>query len=75
MKRSRVVTLGLTVTLATMLACGPGDDDDDCGDDNESLRPIRMVHVGTVREVPAPHVSDSLPTSGGFGTHLADCGG
>lgn len=77
MKRSSAVKLGITAALAaTLLACGLGDDDDDCDDDDESLRQIRIVHTSSVRaDLPQTHVSGALPASGGFGTHLADCGG
>ncbi len=48
-------------------------DDDDC--DDESLRQIRIVdngdHVALQQVTSVP----TLPASGGFGTHLADCGG
>jgi hypothetical protein len=75
MKRSSAVKLGITAALAaTLLACGLGDDDD-CDDDDDSLRQIRIVHTSSVRKDIPVHVSGALPASGGFGTHLADCGG
>lgn len=68
--------MGVTLALAaTLLACGLSDDDDDCDDDDESLRQIRIVHASSVRKDIPVHVSGALPASGGFGTHLADCGG
>lgn len=58
---------------ATLTACN-GDDDDDCEDD--SLRQVVPVHAGQVeQQVMVGDDWGALPDSGGFGTHLADCGG
>lgn len=73
MKRSRAVTLGITAVLAATLLGACDHDDDDCED--ESMQQIRIVYASSVRKDIPVHVSGPLPASGGFGTHLADCGG
>ena len=73
MKRSAAAKLGLVLTLtATLLACTLGEGDDDC--DDESLRQVVPVHQGDLVLAAQQHDA-MLPASGGFGAHLADCGG
>jgi hypothetical protein len=71
-KRSTAVKLSLVVTLAATLAACNWNDDDDC--DDESLRQVVPVYQGDLVLVAQQHDA-ALPASGGFGTHLASCGG
>jgi hypothetical protein len=76
--RSPAVIIGgvLAVVAATACVCGAfgDDDDDDC-----SLGPSGTVFAaGTslrLAEPPAAPATEVIPASGGFGTHLASCGG
>ncbi|MFI7428354.1 hypothetical protein ACIBPB_15315 [Micromonospora sp. NPDC049836] len=81
--RSATVQLGALTALALALSgCNNGyDDDDDCalgpagggGGDTVALA-LRVATPAAARDTPAP-VAGPLPERGGFGTHLASCGG
>ncbi|MFE9693895.1 hypothetical protein [Micromonospora sp. NPDC005806] len=79
--RSATVQLGtLTVLALTLSGCNMTDDDDDCalgpaggGGDTVALA-LRVPAAAGGRDTPAP-VAAALPDRGGFGTHLASCGG
>ncbi|MFG2055589.1 hypothetical protein ACGFI9_16345 [Micromonospora sp. NPDC048930] len=80
--RSATVQLGtLTVLALTLSGCNTGyDDDDDCalgpaggGGDTVALA-LRVPAAAAARDTPAPAAA-ALPDRGGFGTHLASCGG
>lgn len=70
-KRSRAVTLSVTLMLTATLL-GACNDDDDCDDESlpriEWTQGMRQVDVGQA----AP---ETLPAKGGFGTRMDDCGG
>ncbi|MFU8853393.1 hypothetical protein ACNAW0_20750 [Micromonospora sp. SL1-18] len=76
--RSATVQLGALTALAlTLTACN--NDDDDCargaaggGGDTVALA-LRVPGPAAARDKPAPVAA--LPERGGFGTHLASCGG
>ncbi|MGN9766688.1 hypothetical protein ACTMS2_16205 [Micromonospora sp. SD12] len=80
--RSASVQLGaLTVLALTLSGCNmtSDDDDDDCalgpvgGGDTVALA-LRAPVVTTGRAAPEPTAA-AVPDRGGFGTHLASCGG
>ncbi|SCG13946.1 hypothetical protein GA0070610_0137 [Micromonospora echinofusca] len=80
--RSASVQLGaLTVLALTLSGCNmtSDDDDDDCalgpvgGGDTVALA-LRAPVVTTGRAAPEPAAA-AVPDRGGFGTHLASCGG
>jgi hypothetical protein len=76
--RSPKVIVGgvLLLVMATACACSSIDDDDD---DCDSLGPAETVFAagssGVRMAPPAETSSAAMPASGGFGTHLASCGG
>ncbi|WP_410814452.1 hypothetical protein [Micromonospora sp. 067-2] len=80
--RSASVQLGALTALALALSgCNltSDDDDDDCalgpvgGGDTVALA-MRVADPAASRAAPAPTTA-ALPERGGFGTHLAACGG
>ncbi|MEH0969577.1 hypothetical protein V6U77_00350 [Micromonospora sp. CPCC 205546] len=80
--RSASVQLGaLTVLALTLSGCNmtSDDDDDDCalgpvgGGDTVALA-LRTPVVTSGRTAPEPTAA-AVPDRGGFGTHLAACGG
>ncbi|MCL7458794.1 hypothetical protein [Micromonospora echinofusca] len=80
--RSASVQLGaLTVLALTLSGCNmtSDDDDDDCalgpvgGGETVALA-LRAPVVTTGRAAPEPAAA-AVPDRGGFGTHLASCGG
>ncbi|MGC4896558.1 hypothetical protein [Micromonospora sp. DT31] len=81
--RSASVQLGALTALALALSgCNNGydDDDDDCalgpaggGADTVAVARYVTEPVTATRGDPAP--STALPERGGFGSHLASCGG
>ncbi|MFC0503675.1 hypothetical protein [Micromonospora costi] len=80
--RSASVQLGALTALALALSgCNltSDDDDDDCalgptgGGDTVALG-MRLADPAVGRTAPAPAVA-AVPDRGGFGTHLASCGG
>ncbi|BCJ60038.1 hypothetical protein Jiend_34600 [Micromonospora endophytica] len=83
--RSASVQLGAVTALALALSgCNmTSDDDDDCalgptgGGDTVALAmriPASVAAPATGRTAPEP-VGATVPERGGFGTHLASCGG
>ncbi|MGN9802130.1 hypothetical protein [Micromonospora sp. L32] len=82
--RSASVQLGALTALALALSgCNmtSDDDDDDCalgptggGDTIALAMRVPAVTTGTAGAEPRP-VAAALPERGGFGTHLASCGG
>ncbi|MGW4499372.1 hypothetical protein ACWENR_12280 [Micromonospora sp. NPDC004336] len=80
--RSASVQLGALTALALALtACNTtsDDDDDDCalgpaGGDGTVAVAKRTPEVTAVRVAPEP-TATAVPDRGGFGTHLAACGG
>ncbi|MGN9776113.1 hypothetical protein ACTMS0_10090 [Micromonospora sp. H33] len=81
--RSASVQLGALTALALALSgcnmTSDDDDDDDCalgpvgGGDTVALA-LRVPEAGAGRVAPDPAPA-ALPDRGGFGTHLAACGG
>lgn len=81
--RSATVQLGALTALALALSgCNTGydDDDDDCalgpaggGGDTVALA-LRLPAPAAARDTAEP-LAAALPERGGFGTHLASCGG
>ncbi|MEU6074546.1 hypothetical protein [Micromonospora sp. NPDC047074] len=80
--RSASVQLGaLTVLALTLSGCNmtSDDDDDDCalgpvgGGETVALA-LRAPQVSATRTAPEPAAA-AVPDRGGFGTHLASCGG
>ncbi|WBB66243.1 hypothetical protein [Micromonospora sp. WMMD812] len=81
--RSASVQLGaLTVLALALSGCNltsDDDDDDDCalgpggGGDTVALA-MRVPEPSSARSIPEP-VATVVPERGGFGTHLASCGG
>ncbi|WP_245718614.1 hypothetical protein [Micromonospora rhizosphaerae] len=80
--RSATVQLGALTALALALSgCNmTDDDDDDCalgpaggGGDSVALA-LRVPAPAADRAAPEP-VAAAVPERGGFGTHLASCGG
>ncbi|MFF5178617.1 hypothetical protein ACFY2Q_11420 [Micromonospora sp. NPDC000316] len=80
--RSASVQLGALTALALALSgCNmtSDDDDDDCalgpvgGGDTVALA-MRIPQAAAGRSVPEPTTA-AVPERGGFGTHLAACGG
>ncbi|MFU8875564.1 hypothetical protein [Micromonospora sp. SL4-19] len=76
--RSATVQLGALTALALALSgCNLTDDDDDCalgpagGGGGTVTQALRVSAPAAARDAPAP----ALPARGGFGTHLASCGG
>ncbi|GIH08726.1 hypothetical protein Rhe02_67930 [Rhizocola hellebori] len=74
--RSPKVLVGgvLLLVLATACACGSMDDDD-CDSMGTTDSVFAAGSSGVRMAPPAQTQSDALPASGGFGTHLASCGG
>ncbi|QLQ40206.2 hypothetical protein [Micromonospora robiginosa] len=82
--RSATVQLGALTALALALSgCNNGydDDDDDCalgpaggGGDTVAVA-LRVPATATVARGDAAPTTAALPERGGFGTHLASCGG
>lgn len=82
--RSASVHLGtLTLLALSLTACDQIGDDDDCDSDDKRRKRLSTVApyrtgtgVGNVltRDV-RPEPTAVLPERGGFGTHLASCGG
>lgn len=80
--RSASVQLGALTALALALsACNTtsDDDDDDCalgpaGGDGTVAVALRVPEVTAGRTAPEPAAA-AVPDRGGFGTHLAACGG
>ncbi|WP_254876989.1 hypothetical protein [Verrucosispora sp. NA02020] len=84
--RSASVQLGALTALALALSgcnMSSDDDDDDCamgptgGGETVALAlhtPAPSVGTAVTRGAPEP-VGASVPDRGGFGTHLASCGG
>ncbi|MEV4412698.1 hypothetical protein [Catellatospora sp. NPDC049609] len=71
--RSPAVIIGGVVLLVGALACAL-DDDDDC-DSMPAPRTVFAAGNSGIRLAEPPATSEALPSSGGFGTHLASCGG
>ncbi|MEU8264153.1 hypothetical protein AB0C02_26450 [Micromonospora sp. NPDC048999] len=76
--RSATVHLGALTALALTLS-GCNNDDDDCArpaksGGNAVTQAIRAPGPAAARDTPTP-VAAALPGQGGFGTHLASCGG
>ncbi|MER7893619.1 hypothetical protein AB0C04_19390 [Micromonospora sp. NPDC048909] len=81
--RSASVQLGALTALALALSgcnlTSDDDDDDDCalgpggGGDTVALA-MRVAGPSTARSAPEPAAA-AVPDRGGFGTHLASCGG
>lgn len=71
--------LGALTALALTLS-GCNNDDDDCdrrptgGGGDKVAQALRVSGPAAARDTPAP-VAATLPDRGGFGTHLASCGG
>jgi hypothetical protein len=80
--RSATVQLGaLTVLALALSGCNTtsDDDDDDCalgptGGGGTVALAFRQPVATTANAAPEP-ASAAVPERGGFGTHLADCGG
>jgi hypothetical protein len=77
--RSATVQLG-TLTVLALTLTGCNNDDDDCalgpvggGGDTVALA-LRVPGTAAARDALAPTAA-ALPDRGGFGTHLASCGG
>ncbi|MEQ4300924.1 hypothetical protein ABNF97_05935 [Plantactinospora sp. B6F1] len=82
--RSASVQLGaLTALAVTLSGCNQVGDDDDCDSRRSTPRPRSLALAAyapaTVPDGPTAGSStggaDVLPERGGFGTHLASCGG
>ncbi|MFJ6195878.1 hypothetical protein [Micromonospora sp. NPDC092111] len=82
--RSASVQLGALTALAlTLSGCNltSDDDDDDCalgpvgGGDTVALAMRVPTAIGDTRAAAPEPGSAALPERGGFGTHLASCGG
>jgi hypothetical protein len=84
--RSTSVQLGALTALAlTLSGCNlGGDDDDDCalggGDGGDRVVAVAMrgpddPAAGSANRQRSPESSAVVPERGGFGTHLASCGG
>ncbi|SCE76174.1 hypothetical protein GA0074695_0897 [Micromonospora viridifaciens] len=79
--RSATVQLGALTALALTLT-GCNNDDDDCasgrtsgGGGGGTVAVARQIPApAAARDVSAP-VAAALPARGGFGSHLASCGG
>jgi hypothetical protein len=74
--RSNAIVVGSVLAMVAVTACVcSAVDDDDCG----SLAPTGTVFAAgsslRVAEPPVPSAAEPIPASGGFGTHLASCGG
>jgi hypothetical protein len=71
--KSPAVIIGGVLLLVTGAACALGD-----GDGCSSPRPKPSVFAAGgsgIRLDAAPVAAAALPATGGFGTHLASCGG
>jgi hypothetical protein len=75
------VHLGALTALAlTLTGCNQVGDDDDC-DSRSSTRTGSLATAAPVPTVrarfnqPGPEPTAAVPSRGGFGTHLASCGG
>ena len=76
--RSPKVIVGgvLLFVLAAAGACAGGlDDDDDCDSLGSTDQVFAAGSSGVRLAAPVQAQSAALPASGGFGTHLASCGG
>ncbi|MEE6259400.1 hypothetical protein [Plantactinospora sonchi] len=78
--RSASVQLGALTALAlTLTACNQvGDDDDDCDRKTRPRSLSSATPLATVEarfERPGAEPTSVVPSQGGFGTHLASCGG
>jgi hypothetical protein len=75
--RSPKVVVGgvLLFVLATACACRAVDDDDNCDSLGSTDSVFAAGSSGVRMAPPAEARSAVLPASGGFGTHLASCGG
>ncbi|MEU2615509.1 hypothetical protein ABZ570_28625 [Micromonospora sp. NPDC007271] len=84
--RSATVQLGALTALAlTLSGCNLTDDDDDCasgrtgggggGGGGGTVAVARQVPAPTTARDAAAPVAAALPARGGFGSHLASCGG
>ncbi|MDG4791616.1 hypothetical protein O7626_37945 [Micromonospora sp. WMMD1102] len=88
--RSASVQLGaLTALAVTLSGCNQVGDDDDCDSRPSTPRPrsLALAEYAPAAHVPAAYASaesggrpaggaaEVLPERGGFGTHLASCGG
>ncbi|MEU3453953.1 hypothetical protein ABZ671_10155 [Micromonospora sp. NPDC006766] len=81
--RSATVHLGALTALALTLS-GCNNDDDDCGrrpaggggggGGDKVAQALRVSGPPVAPDTPTP-VAATLPDRGGFGTHLASCGG
>ncbi len=75
--RSPKVIIGgvLLVVMGAACACSSVDGDDDC----DSMGPTGAVFAagssGVRLAAPGETSTAALPSTGGFGTHLASCGG
>lgn len=70
--RSPKVIIGGVLLIILAAACAAGsDDDDDC----DSMGPVVLAAGTSLRTNPPAPMTEALPETGGFGTHLASCGG
>ncbi|GAA2396981.1 hypothetical protein [Catellatospora methionotrophica] len=72
--RSPAVIIGGVVLLVAGLACAL-DDDDDCSSSPQPQPTVFAAGGSGIRLAEPPAPTEALPDSGGFGTHLASCGG
>lgn len=76
--RSPAVIIGGVLALVATTACvcglGDDDDDDDCGLGTPGTAVFAAGTSLRMAEPPAAS-AELIPASGGFGTHLASCGG
>jgi hypothetical protein len=72
--RSPAVVIGGVVILVSALACAL-DDDDDCDSMPAPRQTVFAAGNSGIRLAEPPASTEALPASGGFGTHLASCGG
>ncbi|BCJ71322.1 hypothetical protein CS0771_08660 [Catellatospora sp. IY07-71] len=72
--RSPAVIIGGVVVLVAALACAM-DDDDDCDSQPAPRQTVFAAGNSGIRLAEPPTSAEPLPASGGFGTHLASCGG
>ncbi|GAB4048804.1 hypothetical protein GCM10028775_14510 [Catellatospora paridis] len=73
--RSPAVIIGGVVLLVAGLACALDDDDDDCSGMPSPQQTVFAAGSSGIRLAEPPAPVEALPDSGGFGTHLASCGG
>lgn len=72
--RSPAVIIGGVSLLLVGLACAI-DDDDDCDSMPVPRQTVFAAGSSGLRLAEPPAAAEALPASGGFGTHLASCGG